>query len=67
MDLNITSVDVHRFSIDTLSYEGALICLYLFFVTWFMFVASAVSIAVNYYRWQNPSALPPKCSYTAAN
>ena len=63
MDLNVTSVDVQRFSIGTLSYHGALACLYVFFVTWCMLVASAVSIAINYYRWQKPAARVPPGAY----
>lgn len=65
MDVNITAVDVQHFSIDTLSYDGALAFLYVFFMTWIVFVASIVSLAVNYYRWQNPQAIP-RCSYVTS-
>ena len=55
MDVDVNSVDVHKLTIYRLVFNDQLSAwLYILFVSWVIFVASVVSLAANYYRWQRP-------------
>ena len=54
MDVDVTTVDVQSFSIQQVQFEGAVTFLYLFFITWLLFVIAVVTASVNYYRWHKP-------------
>lgn len=61
MDVEVNSVDVHEFTLHNIHVGGAgKAWLYLFFASWVIYVASIVSLALNYCRWQKPQNMARK-------
>ncbi|MBM62770.1 MAG: hypothetical protein CL484_07460 [Acidobacteria bacterium] len=60
MDINITSIDVQKFTVDTLSIDPAWSLICIFLVTWVVFVVAVLFATIVYYK---QITKPPLSSY----